>query len=59
MKQRITALLLFVCLLFSAFATTASAIVSQKPVYTEGGTVEGKEDAFPAIRDALSAYQAD
>ena len=57
MKQRITAFILFVCLMLSAFATTASAIVEQKPVYTEGGTVEGKEDAFPAIESALKEYQ--
>ena len=57
MKQRIVALLLFVTLLVSAFATTAYAIVSQNPVYTEGGTVEGKEDAFPAIQEGLADYQ--
>ena len=57
MKQRIVSFFLLVCLLVSVFATTASAIVSQNPVYKEGGTVEGKEDAFPAIRDALVTYQ--
>ena len=57
MKKRITAFILFVCLMLSALATTASAIVEQKPVYTEGGTVEGKEDAFPAIESALKQYQ--
>ena len=57
MKRRVLALLVLLCLLVSAFATTASAIVSQKPVLKESGTVEGKEDAFPAIQSALTQYQ--
>ena len=57
MKKKIFSLILILSLLFSCFATTVGAIVSQKPVYTEGGTVEGKEDAFVAIKSELEAYQ--
>lgn len=56
MKKKLLALLLMLTLLISNFALTVSAIV-QAPVYTEGGTVEGKEDAFPAIQKALAQYQ--
>ena len=44
-------------MLFGTFATSAFAIVKQEPVYKEGGTVEGKADEFPEIRDALVDYQ--
>ena len=57
MKTRILSFVLMLTLLVSCFSLTISAIVSQDPVYTEGGTVEGKEDAFVAIKSALAAYQ--
>ena len=57
MKNRILCLLLTLTLLLGTFTTSVSAIVAQEPVYKEGGTVEGKADEFPAIRDALLAYQ--
>ena len=57
MKNRVVCLLLALVLTMSVCCVTASAIVAQNPVHTESGTVEGKEDAFPAIRDALTQYQ--
>lgn len=57
MKKRILSFCLAFTLLFGMISVTASAIVQQNPVHKESGTVEGKEDAFPAIRDALSYYQ--
>ena len=57
MKTRILSFVLMLTLLVSCFSLTISAIVSQDPVYTEGGTVEGKDDAFVAIRSELAEYQ--
>ena len=57
MKTRILSFVLMLTLLVSCFSLTISAIVSQDPVYTEGGTVEGKDDAFVAIKSALAEYQ--
>ncbi|MBR2612953.1 MAG: Ig-like domain-containing protein [Clostridia bacterium] len=57
MKKRILSVILAIVMLFGMFATSAAAIVKQEPVYKESGTVEGKADEFPAIRDALVDYQ--
>ena len=56
MKKKIISLLLMLTLLTSSFALPVSAIV-QAPVHTEAGTIEGKEDAFPAIQSQLASYQ--
>ncbi len=56
MKKKVFSLVLILSLLLSCFAGAANAIV-QAPVYTESGTVEGKEDAFIMIQSALAEYQ--